>query len=107
MKELEKAFAVSMKKERCPTSSAVFAASTKGRSHLRHMAGSPVCLAGTVLADKHREMSHSLCKRQVGAMNESALEIGGEGKSARNMLITLSATDSFFPGGLSEKTDQM
>lgn len=42
-----------------------------------------------------------------GAMNESALETGGEGKSARNVLITLSATDSFFPGGLSEKTGQM
>lgn len=49
MKELEKAFAVSLKKGKCPTSSAAFAASSKkGRSCLRHTDRSPICLTGAV-----------------------------------------------------------
>lgn len=49
MKELDKAFAVSMKKGKYPTSLAAFAASSKeGRSHFRHSDRSPICLTGAV-----------------------------------------------------------
>lgn len=49
MKELEKDFAVSMKKAKYPTSLAAFAASSKeSRSHLRHTERSPICLTGAV-----------------------------------------------------------
>jgi len=70
VKELEKAFAVSMNKGKCPTSLAVFAASSKkGRSHLRHTDRSPICLTGAVSGEQHRKMSQGLWKRQIRGMS--------------------------------------
>lgn len=68
MKELEKAFAVSSKKGRRPTSSAAFAASSKkGSSHLWHTDRSPICLTGAVSGEQHKMMSQGLWKRQIRA----------------------------------------